>query len=513
MISVKTITGFFFAFISVIVAQSASANRFSSPHGTVTISGKLKLTGDHDTIQLQYFEYFFWTNERNDAKVYTVISKTGEFKFALPGISEPGYVSIKTSPGTRQEKNIINLFMIEPDDNITINDLGDSLAFAGKGAGKFSCEYALAKTIDFKDIFLVKHIPVGEKDEYWLYHRQYDFYWNWLEDQKRISDSILSLRLAVLDKFEEKLRDKPYHLMKIDINGEQLFYNYYNLRQYYTSNVEHFIKPITDFYIKYYQNSLVDTSQAGLLILSKFYGDGIVQKAKFDVEIRESNYQDVVKIYSFHGLYELLSTAYSGVLRERVVAGALHELFNFKEGTDEYVLPSIATIRNPYFKNMLIELKNANLKGATVYPFELLDSNGMIRKAQDFAGKVMVVDFWFTGCGACRHVADGMKVVSHDFANNDKVVFITVSVDQDTSKWKNTLRNGMYTTKEDINLYTNGQGSMHPMVLFYAMPGFPQLFIVDKNGKMFTSHPEWPWDADKKQVETFESQINEAINN
>lgn len=123
-----------------------------------------------------------------------------------------------------------------------------------------------------------------------------------------------------------------------------------------------------------------------------------------------------------------------------------------------------------------------------VFPFELKDTLGKVVKYEDFKGKALVIDFWFTGCKGCVQVAEMLhKSVMPAFEKDTSVVFISVSIDINFLQWKRSLKGGLYTSDKQVNLFTIGLGSRHPLFKHYGFSGCPQMLIVDRNGDVLST--------------------------
>lgn len=124
----------------------------------------------------------------------------------------------------------------------------------------------------------------------------------------------------------------------------------------------------------------------------------------------------------------------------------------------------------------------------SLYPFELKDTLGRVVKAADFKGKVMVVDFWFTGCKGCVQLAEMMhKMVLPELKSDTSVVFLSVSIDVNFLQWKRSIRTEMYTSTGQVNLYTMGMGADHPFFKHYRFSGCPQMIVVNQRGKVVST--------------------------
>lgn len=117
------------------------------------------------------------------------------------------------------------------------------------------------------------------------------------------------------------------------------------------------------------------------------------------------------------------------------------------------------------------------------YAFELKDTLGYVHKLADYKGKMLVIDFWFTGCKGCVQVANMLREeVKPRFKGDSSVVFVAVSLDVNFLQWKRSIRSERYTSEGQLNLYTNGQGGKHPIYRYYGFSGAPQMLVIDPEG-------------------------------
>lgn len=128
-----------------------------------------------------------------------------------------------------------------------------------------------------------------------------------------------------------------------------------------------------------------------------------------------------------------------------------------------------------------------------VFPFELKDTLGRIVKAEDLEGKVVYMDFWFTGCKGCVQVAKALHAqVLPVFRQDTNVVFVAVSLDVNFLQWKRSIRSGLYTSPGELNVFTMGMGSDHPFFRHYGFSGAPQTMLIDKEGYVISTAPPFP---------------------
>lgn len=124
-------------------------------------------------------------------------------------------------------------------------------------------------------------------------------------------------------------------------------------------------------------------------------------------------------------------------------------------------------------------------KGVQFYNFSLPDKNGNIKQLSDFKGKVVLIDFWFTGCVACKMLKPRLEEIEKKH-NDQDIIFISISIDKDKQLWEKERH--LYSTTNAIMLYTNGEGSQHQLIKYANIKAYPTLFLLDRSGKVFSSN-------------------------
>jgi hypothetical protein len=89
-------------------------------------------------------------------------------------------------------------------------------------------------------------------------------------------------------------------------------------------------------------------------------------------------------------------------------------------------------------------------------------------------------------------LARDLDPVIERYMTSPGIVFVSICTDRSREMWKSSLRSGGYTSEKAINLFTNGFGENHPMIKFYKYDGFPQLLIIDGEGKIVSANPPRP---------------------
>ncbi|QKJ28404.1 redoxin domain-containing protein [Mucilaginibacter mali] len=206
--------------------------------------------------------------------------------------------------------------------------------------------------------------------------------------------------------------------------------------------------------------------------------------------------------------YIYFKTHYSGLVREKMITFLI--LSAPKSNDVGYCYDDAKKIiTNNSFKAALDKYCQC-IPGSPAYNFTLLDSNKVIHHLTDYKGKILVFDFWFTGCGNCRELTPKLREVESRYANNSKVVFISISSDKNFNLWKNSIRDGIYTTSpQEINLYTSGNGIADPLYYKTNTYSAPTLKLVDANGNWCENPIDCRFDNGKDLI----GKIDRLLNN
>jgi cytochrome oxidase Cu insertion factor (SCO1/SenC/PrrC family) len=145
---------------------------------------------------------------------------------------------------------------------------------------------------------------------------------------------------------------------------------------------------------------------------------------------------------------------------------------------------ALVTIKTPLCLHTLDMLKRRNT-GFDAYDFALPDISGKIIHLHDLHGKVVLIDFWFTGCDGCEgYYKTVLSKVENHFKDDPKVAFVAVSIDSRKELWLRGLKSGDYTSPRAINLFANGLGINDPMFQYYRVQVTPTAVLIDGKGKI-----------------------------
>ena len=93
----------------------------------------------------------------------------------------------------------------------------------------------------------------------------------------------------------------------------------------------------------------------------------------------------------------------------------------------------------------------------------------------DFAGKILVLNFWFIDCPPCRSEIPALNNLSESYKNDSSVVFIAVALDG-----KARLKNFLQANPFGYKMIYNGRS----IAAQYGIGLFPTNVVVDRQGKV-----------------------------
>jgi thiol-disulfide isomerase/thioredoxin len=123
--------------------------------------------------------------------------------------------------------------------------------------------------------------------------------------------------------------------------------------------------------------------------------------------------------------------------------------------------------------------RRAKVVGHPAAEWEATDLKGKTHSLKDYHGKVVILDFWYRGCGWCMRAMPQVKQLSAEF-KGDPVVVIGMNTDRDQADAKFVVdKMGLDYTTLKIE---------HDVPEKYGVRGFPTMVIIDQQGKVHDLH-------------------------
>jgi len=411
-------------------------------------------------------------NERDmshtgEERVQPKSRKGNTYYFEIKNQSKPSYFSLMLADSV-MDVTVANGYHFEPGDDIKITAEKTSLNwiydlnFSGKGSAKYKCqnEFKYAMQTD-----TVKSLAEFTADDRYNPNNQ----------SLRYTDLLFGL----IDKYQPEMSDYSCNLLHADVLGEMGKHIFAQLRFLLMIKMgkdmlgfRRLTKSFSDNYKVDYLKGVPDS----VLVNSKEYSDFLLERIRTQVLMANESvnynlvYAEIKKIPNlplrdkmiidyFRHYWELLNDNYSEILRD-----------------------ALSGVKDK--KNLAI-LKNFEHQatGSKAFDFSLTDVNNKKVALSDFKGKVVFIDFWFTGCVHCEdYYQDVISKAEISYKGNKDLVFMTISIDKSKEMWLKSLNSGVYTAPQAINLYTNGEGSGHEIIKYYNINGYPRPMLIGRDG-------------------------------
>ncbi len=366
-------------------------------------------------------------------------------------------------------------YLVMPGDSLKCEIFIDSMHFSGRGAERMNLQVKLFRLMQ-KKVSVTQPFGTFLKDREAVFLKQMDL----LEQEKA---TVSASELAFL-------KDQCYGLRNGMVMKEVLF-----RKKFASADKSSDMQQARDWLNAEEVKGVHDPT-----LLAPYLMDYLYQKEKF-LEGSHLKSDDLVKdlILSIH-------TKYSGRVSDHLQLVMVSDFSRRGKGGMAEVLKQIKESGDRQYRQLFKQFFNALDEGVEAYPFALPDTSGKIYSLANFKGKVVVLDFWFTGCVPCMALAKQMHEVMKEFKESE-VAFVTINADTRAEVWKKSVKAGTYTSQSNINLFMGGKKS--PMLLHYNINAFPRLIIIGRDGRIADAAPIKPLDDASRQA--FISQLKQLV--
>jgi thiol-disulfide isomerase/thioredoxin len=420
---------------------------------------------------LMIYENSFRTGSMQSDRVEIIPTSThgNRYTFILTNQAKPMYFSL----AYKREKDVVFIlesYLYEPGDDIKIKierprpSSKFNVKFAGINSAKYKCASELPKAKEHLYNFLKMNAIMPS---------------NGYDNTK----FMIRKQLEIVEKYKPEMSAYITKLLIIDIHSKHLSLLLNQFRSSYlsvlkTKNLKMRNQLIEEYRRDYQFENLNDVTDT-IYYESRYYPQFVMEKIQMDY-LTKNNQPD------YRHYYEILSNIRSQRLRDKMLVVLFAtKADSFVDIYDELLQNALSIVKDKASHKKLKDFAAIGI-GNNAFNFSLPDREGKIVNLSDFKDKVVFVDFWFTGCGACvSYFKRVLNQLEKNYEHVDDVVFITICIDRDKDKWLASIISGEYTSDKVINLYTNGEGNKHDVIKYYNIDGYPQPMIIDRKGRLF----------------------------
>lgn len=408
----------------------------------------------------------------NQAIVFTenaeagVVKKVFKFSYSI-------FLSIK---GLNNDNMV---WLLEPGDNVTISYVGDNVIFSGEGKDKLELQYNIRKTKDgIQKTASGNNYNVQSLADYLNYSKA-------LDEQLRVV-------VPMIDDARAKLSDSAYNIIKLqfirDVEDER-YEKFVGLRAIKEkeglSNFD--LSAIFDSTLNCKDAIWMRSMPYPLVVNIGFVKNKVLRNFYFNAADEHLINKSKRKLL----YYEEGINIYRGIALEafkaRLVSRDIIQDVGFDDVSEMLLSRYYAETKDSVYKTYVkaIEVSARKLVNGMLAPdFELTKEDGTIVHLRDLRGKIVLLDLWFTGCVGCQQIAPILDSVQHRFQSDTNVVFLSVSIDRNKTKWLKSVKSEKYSSSLAVNVFTGGLADKHDIVSKYMVTSYPSLFLIDARGKI-----------------------------
>ena len=248
---------------------------------------------------------------------------------------------------------------------------------------------------------------------------------------------------------------------------------------------------VTEYYLKHFLNDVDSMVLNGYLGKSAIFPAYLAAKIRLDLKMGTAVIQNGLK-FNLPVLLEMAYLKYTGRLYDQVTFASFlnWRMTNpIEEGSYRTLLSTLQDCDLVHYVKE--DMRKSTFKERS-FQFRLINEKGYYVSNKDLSGKVVLIDFWFTGCGGCLTLHKKIQPVKEYFKNNPNIEFVSINVDPKEESWKRSIASGNYTDEEDTKLWTGGGETTHPMVRHYNIASYPTMVLVNANDELVMLNPPNP---------------------
>jgi peroxiredoxin len=440
------------------------------------------ISGEIDNLKNDTIKIFLQINDiTRQSEVHTIPVKNGKFTDTLQ-INKPVYFY------TKQDTNYVN-GLLQPGDRITIlydASIGKpSSRFKGTGSEKTSfINFFLSGLKLYKSLMV--QVPNARTQKY-----PFDYLLNYV-------DSTGQVMLAKLDAIKSFMNPESYDLLKADIKATVMSSKYSSVGLVYHESVDETLNKR--------QNKLTKISREYLQQILSFdetfsysfsYLNAVYNILFVDYSSKTLDNKNLIDKYHY------LSKKLPGKLKVPVLTlfleydvGKLNQAEDLETLINQIYSSPKDSVYRSYAEKRYNDVTSFK-KGMNAPDFTVENEKGEKVTLASFKGKVVYIDFWYGACVPCHALFQRIEPVKKYFSSNDKVVFLTVSIDRKAT-WEAAIKKYKIP---GYHVFTENKELSHPIIKSYKVASYPTTCLIDKNGKIFMATPSDNPEELQKEIE------------
>ncbi|MBW3466863.1 TlpA family protein disulfide reductase [Arthrospiribacter ruber] len=469
----------------------------------IVIYGEIHSPFEYNQLEVKLFENYLWHNPTQfDHYRDTIALKKGTMaqvnpksqymRWVSPEFNEPAYLSLKAD-----NHYLIRDYLVMPGDSIMVffDDFTKYTYFDGKAAPAFDLQYKQVREFQFEKF--QEGITINTSDPNDLLYNQgfsmlldefgsqygrqvrvipYDKFYN-LKSLHRKSEE-LEKEFRSTEKFSAESTDFQINIIHANRFGKEL-YGLYNLFRFdYANAVKRNDTDLQDSLVTFFRQKLPTPQDypipGNLIYYSSELPGAIVEYALVSSQIDSIDIGNWVK-ENYHGEVRDKLWAYYFLRHSQGIADPENWISEISKHVET---PWISEIFKGYIANMetsseLEEYRFITPKGG---------QGGFADLERD---RIVLVDFWFTGCGACvKFYRDVLSKLEEEYSGQGNIEFVSISIDGDPELWKKSLQSGKYTSPHATNYYA---GPDHKILADFRISSFPNQLVLGPGLKILQS--------------------------
>ena len=325
----------------------------------------------------------------------------------------------------------------------------------------------------------------------------------YLNDEKRVSsilDSIKNMHHQRLDGLTKSFTNIDDFFVKSETKRIDYEWGYRKItyplyHKFYSSSKELILPPDYESFL-----NILDKNDSSSLQLKSFrdfidayyytqINKTIIEKLPYK-EVMRIRFRLMAKSFQSQAIVDYL--CYDAV-KNTVISSGLRD-------ADEITFFFDSICKNEIYRTYIqkqYEKWNHLRKGQIAKDFTFVSATGDSIKLSDFKGKYIFLDVWATWCKPCLEQLPFLHKLQADFKSK-KIVFISISVDQDKKVWLKSLKDKQMG---GIQLYA---GRSDVLYNYYLITGIPRFILIDKDGKFVESSCQMPSNGVEKILTSLE---------